>query len=303
MNKKEAQQRVLQNGKPLALSNFSWDDKTNTFSSVEYGLVMDFKDQQINLIAGYRSTQTAGDDSTQTAGYRSTQKAGSRSTQKAGSGSTQTAGWDSTQTAGPCSTHHIDFYSQVRTSYSSIVHALGDNIVIINRNVFEVIQPKRGDIIQICPRDIPGHLVNGKLNGVPHIIADGILSKIVSKKGNIYKVVNHGEDKQSYLIERQNGDKKVYSHGKTLKEARDSLTYKIGDRDTTAFESMDLDTVLTKEECIVMYRTITGACEEGTKYFVESQDKVKKKYKISEIIEATKGQFGNELLIKFFKGK
>ena len=299
MNKKQVQKRVLQNGNLLALSKFSWDEETNTFSSVEYGLVMDFEGQSTNLIARSNSTQTAGYASTQTSGSDSTQTAGDYSTQTAGYASTQKAGYGSTQTAGYGSTHYIDSDSQVKTGHSSVVHALGYNIVIINRNVFEVIQPKKGDVIQICPHGIPGHLVNGKLNGVPHIIADGILSRIVSKKGNIYKVINHGDTKQSYLIEK-NG---LYAHGKTLKEARDSLVYKISDRDTTAYESMTLDTVLTKEECIVMYRAITGACEEGTKYFVESQDKVKRKYKISEIIEATKGQFGNELLIKFFKGK
>ena len=34
MNKKEVQQRVLQNGKPLDLDKFEWDEKTNTFSSI-----------------------------------------------------------------------------------------------------------------------------------------------------------------------------------------------------------------------------------------------------------------------------
>jgi len=92
----------------------------------------------------------------------------------------------------------------------------------------------------------------------------------------------------------------IYSHGSTLKEAKDSLIYKIGDRDTTAYESMNLDTVLSKEDCIKMYITITGACSGGTKYFVDNQKEVKKEYKISEIIELTKGQFGNEKLNEFF---
>lgn len=42
MNKKEVQQRVLQNGKPLDLNKFEWDEKTNTFSSNENNLVLDF---------------------------------------------------------------------------------------------------------------------------------------------------------------------------------------------------------------------------------------------------------------------
>ena len=44
MDKLEVQQRVLQNGKPLDLDKFSWDENTNTFSSNEGYLVLDFKD-------------------------------------------------------------------------------------------------------------------------------------------------------------------------------------------------------------------------------------------------------------------
>src|SRR3972149_4478600 len=42
MDKKEVQQRVLKNGKPLDLDKFEWDEKTNTFSSSENYLVLDF---------------------------------------------------------------------------------------------------------------------------------------------------------------------------------------------------------------------------------------------------------------------
>lgn len=43
MTKKEVQARVLQDGKPLDIDKFEWDEKTNTFSSEEDGLVIDFK--------------------------------------------------------------------------------------------------------------------------------------------------------------------------------------------------------------------------------------------------------------------
>lgn len=42
MIKKEVQQRVLQNGKPLDFDKFSWDENTNTFSTTESNLVIDF---------------------------------------------------------------------------------------------------------------------------------------------------------------------------------------------------------------------------------------------------------------------
>lgn len=42
MTKKEVQKRVLQNGKPLALNKFDWDEKTRTFSSEENDLFINF---------------------------------------------------------------------------------------------------------------------------------------------------------------------------------------------------------------------------------------------------------------------
>ena len=51
-----------------------------------------------------------------------------------------------------------------------------------------------------------------------------------------------------------------------------------------------------------MYRCITGACEGGTRHFVENilQNK-KEKYTIKEVIEETTGQYNNEKLKEFFK--
>ena len=42
MDKNEVQKRVLLNGKPLYLHDFSWDEKTKTFSSDKDRLVLDF---------------------------------------------------------------------------------------------------------------------------------------------------------------------------------------------------------------------------------------------------------------------
>lgn len=50
-----------------------------------------------------------------------------------------------------------------------------------------------------------------------------------------------------------------------------------------------------------MYRVITGACEAGTRNFVEGLSKRKKKYTVAEIIEQTKGQYGNDTFKEFFK--
>ena len=133
---------------------------------------------------------------------------------------------------------------------------------------------------------------------VEHIIADGILSKVVKKRGNVYHVINHGSNDVTYLIKA--GD--IYSHGNTLKEARESLKYKISNRDTSEFENYKFDDELDQTTLIRMYRAITGACETGTRYFCEN-NKLPKKCTIRKAIELTKGQYNWEQFKEFFDDK
>ena len=134
------------------------------------------------------------------------------------------------------------------------------------------------------------------------VFADNILTKFISKKRNkngntIYKVQAIGGTKISYVLE-SNG---AFSHGDTIKEAKESLIYKISNRDTSQYKDYTLDTVVTFKDAIKMYRCITGACEAGTRHFVENVLKTKKKkYTIKEVIEHTKGQYGSDKLQEFF---
>ena len=134
--------------------------------------------------------------------------------------------------------------------------------------------------------------------------ADNILMKFLSKKTNkdgmtVYKTQDLTSTKTGYCIEA-NG---IYSHGDTIKQAKADLIYKISNRDTSQYKDLILDSVVTKAEAIKMYRVITGACEAGTKHFVSGLTKTKAKYKISELIELTKGQYGNKTFKNFFEGK
>ena len=134
------------------------------------------------------------------------------------------------------------------------------------------------------------------------LFADGILAKIIERRKNVFKIQITGKTETSYCLMIKNGDDELptFSHGKTIKEARESLIYKISNRDTSVYKNYKLDTVVSFEEAIKMYRTITGACEFGTKNFVQGLTKTKKKYKISEIIEITNNQYGNECFREFF---
>ena len=142
------------------------------------------------------------------------------------------------------------------------------------------------------------HIFNGVIfesNGKKYIKADNILSEVLSKRGNVYHIRIFGSTKQTILIT----DGKNWSHGETLKEAKDDLIYKITDRKKSDYESYDLQSVLNFEEAVKCYRTITGACSQGTKNFVKTIN-IKKQYTISEIIKLTIGQYGNRSFSEFF---
>ena len=358
MTKLEVQQRVLKDGKPIALELFVWDEETNTFYSREDYLVIDFKgisnctfktdygctfktgsncmfkagsnctfntgsictfntDYGCTFDTDYRCTFNAGFSCTFNTDYGCTFKAGSNCTFNAGFSCTFKTGSDCTfktdygctfKTSSNC-TFNTGFNCTFDTGHGCTFNFTNKaNCVIVRRDIFEVINTNEIDCnyIRLCPFKAKGYLIkiddkmylNGNKSLGEHIIVDNILSKVISKKGNIYKVVNHNETVPTYIIKQDD----LYSHGRTIKEARDSLIYKISSRDTSKYENLTIDDILSKEECIKMYRAITGACEYGTRSFVERQ-KTKKKYSIKKIIELTKGQFGNETFDKFFNKK
>ena len=135
------------------------------------------------------------------------------------------------------------------------------------------------------------------------LLMDGILSFIKGTKempyGKIHKITVVGKLKVSYCLEVDG----VYSHGATIKEARESLLYKISSRDKSAYEGWSLDKVITKRQAIESYRVITGACEAGVRHFVEGMGKIKVRYTVGEVIALTKGQYGNDEYREFFAGK
>ena len=139
-----------------------------------------------------------------------------------------------------------------------------------------------------------------KLQGF--LFADHILAKLVKTKetnsgAKIHTVVIAGESKQSYCIE-QSG---VFSHGNTIKQARESLLYKIGNRDKSSYKNWTMDTKITKKQAIESYRVITGACESGVRRFVESSGlENRRKFTVGEVIKITEGQYRNDSYREFF---
>jgi len=129
-----------------------------------------------------------------------------------------------------------------------------------------------------------------------YILVDGIFTEVVYKKGNVYQVKKIGNPKEFYLVT----DGTKWAHGDTLKEAYQDLVYKVTNRNKEDFEHLTLDSVLTFEESIACYRTITSACSFGTRDFVESNGFEETDRTIREIIELTKGSYGSDSFVKFF---
>ena len=124
---------------------------------------------------------------------------------------------------------------------------------------------------------------------------DGILAKVIAKRGGVSRVVIVGQTKQSYIVER---DGKT-AHGATLAESRADLLMKLGNRDTSQFKSWTAETKVTLEEIIAAYRTITGACGQGCSHFLASKN-YPPKVTVGFIIGETKGAYGHETFRNFF---
>ncbi len=126
---------------------------------------------------------------------------------------------------------------------------------------------------------------------------DGILSRLVNRRGKVARVVICGKTETSYVVEDARGN---YSHGATLAEARSGLMFKLSSRDTSSFKKWTHTTKVSLPEAITAYRAITGACEMGTRHFCDGLGKLPESLTIGEAIKITKGQYGAEAFAGFF---
>jgi len=122
-----------------------------------------------------------------------------------------------------------------------------------------------------------------------YTIADGILGKIVGKRGLILRIIIAGRKGATYLASDGNGNS---AHGETIKEARDGLAFKTASRDVSQFKGMKLTEKKAPKEWAFIYRIITGACQSGTEHFIAGKGKLKAEYTLAEILEQTNGAFG-----------
>ena len=156
----------------------------------------------------------------------------------------------------------------------------------------------RGTQITSLPdniHNIPSMLIWGD----KYVLVDGIFAEVINHRGNVWVTKRVGRKDIEYIVTDGNGK---YAHGKTIKEAKDDLIYKISNRDKSRYEGMNLTDTLTHEEAIEAYRVITGACSAGTRDFVENYlgENKAETYTIGEIIQLTEGRFGSQIFADFF---
>lgn len=142
----------------------------------------------------------------------------------------------------------------------------------------------------------PNDCVEGK-----YIFADGILTHICGKphKRGKYTYYNGKIKGQNVIFDGEN-----YAHCKDFKSGVIDLQYKAAkDRGAEQYKKLNLDSVVTYDEAVIMYRVITGACSAGTEQFLSNLREKKEKYTIAEAIQLTDGQYGSAAFKRFFTAK
>lgn len=130
-----------------------------------------------------------------------------------------------------------------------------------------------------------------------YLFADGILTQISKKKTFGGYDVYIGKIKGRNVV----SDGTYYAHCDKIRDGIEDLRFKESEaRRSEQYRVLPLDSELTPEEAITMYRVITGACRQGTQAFVDNLGELKEHYSIREIIALTEGQYGANKFKRFF---
>ena len=233
----------------------------------EFTEIQIMSDKSVSIIirkAFDTATVKAYGNATVKAFENSTIKAYGNSTVKAFDTATVTAYGNATVKA------YLSSYVLVLSSVVTVKQALDYSTVVFKGVPIKVDELSDTATTKEIPKDCNPSFEEWLRRG--YVFADGILKEFKSKKTigeiEVFEVYEDFKKSTSYVVKR--GD--LFSHGKTVEQAINDLRYKLSDRDPSEFNHWknDLDQVVTLDEAIQAYRVITGACETGTKEFVES---------------------------------
>lgn len=286
MTKKEVQQRVLQNGKPLALKKFSWCEKTNTFSTQEKGLVLDFKNVcKCNFKTGdscifktdWGCTFETGEYCSFTTGSDCTFKTKSNCIFDTGWSCTFNTGWNCIfDTVSNCTfkTDSFCIFNIYRNGY--FINNSKNNVVVVryenDKKIYDLDLLENKKFIRLNINSEP------LLKEIKHFeFIDNEIYTFQNKhtKGEytLFKaqyIKDYFGGKKTYCtIAQKEYNGKIYNaHGTDIKNAIESLNFKI----TKNFSREDIYNDIKKrnnEINMYDYRLITGACEFGTKEWLK----------------------------------
>ena len=140
-----------------------------------------------------------------------------------------------------------------------------------------------------------GDYVRGK-----YLYADGILTHIKKRRTAGAYTLYVGKIPGKNVV----SDGAHYAHCDKFRDGIADLIFKSAEeRGADQYKNLSLDTVLTADEAVTMYRVITGACRQGSQAFVDSlsdSGNLKEEYTVRECIEITKGQYNSERFAEFF---
>ena len=138
-----------------------------------------------------------------------------------------------------------------------------------------------------------GDYVEGK-----YLYADGILTHIKRAKRIGHCTYYVGKIKGRDVI----FDGTHYAHCRSIEDGINQLAFKTArDRGAEQYRGVDKDKPMPVSEAKVMYRVITGACEQGTQRFIDSLGELKEMYTVNEIIKMTENQYGGDAFRRFFE--
>jgi hypothetical protein len=192
MNKKQIQQRVLQDGKPLALDKFEWDEKAQVFSTTEYNLVLDFTgidyvtfktDSYCTFNTGSGCTFKTSSGCTFKTDSYCTFNTGSGCTFKTGSGCTFDTGSDCMFNTSSGCTFKTGSGCTFDTG-SGCTFKTGSGCVVIRRDIYAVIELIAGQQIKLNEYSMTGYTV---LDDNPTRTVDDILSELSDEDKEILK--------------------------------------------------------------------------------------------------------------------
>jgi hypothetical protein len=126
---------------------------------------------------------------------------------------------------------------------------------------------------------------------------DGIFMEVDSHRGNVWIGHKVGSKEKIFLV--TDGNQK-YSHGETLKEAKEDLIFKVDGRRPDDFKHLTQESVLKMSEAVTAYRVVTGACGFGVKDYIKNRlPKEKEEFSMAEVIELTKDEYGGRRFSAF----